>query len=395
MPSLPLHEKCTACGACIAICPQKCLSFETDELDNCYPTVTCSDKCTNCNLCIKVCPIINENVLRTPLKAFAGWSTDSELRSKSASGGIASALYRFAKSKGYHCFGAIQNKNRDVVIQEYDDTSNERVYQNSKYVYSDIGAAMDKIKGYLTSKCKVLVVGLPCQIAGLKKYLNKNYDDLITIDLICHGVCSSVYLKQHIKNIEEKAGIVADNISFRDPAFNTENFHFTLTNHEGNTFYNKTVNEDDIYQIGYHKAITYRENCYHCVFANSKRIGDLTLGDYWRIGEFYPFSYSKHKVSLIYANTKHGLSILNDAIDAGGVFCVERPIEEAIKVQGQLNKPSMITKEHKTFVRLYKKKRNFEIAGKKAMRLYLIENRFGCHKLFKVYRKLRRAITGS
>ena len=119
-------------------------------------------------------------------------------------------------------------------------------------------------------------------------------------------------------------------MSFRDPEFNTEKFHFTVREECRNVFYDKTLNQNDVYQIRYHQAIIYRRNCYSCKYAISERTGDIALGDYWLIGKNVPFEYDKDQVSLIFANTESVVKLVKTASDAKNPFVVESPVSEAV-----------------------------------------------------------------
>lgn len=266
-------------------------------------------------------------------------------------------------------------------------------YSNSKYVYGDISVILEDIERILNNhENKILVVGLPCQIAALKAFLRREYENLVTIDLICHGVSSGEYLKQHIKYIESKHNRKASRVSFRNPEFDTDEFHFTLEDEDG-IFYDKTPKEDDCYQIGYHNAIIYRQNCYQCEYSNTHRVADITVGDYWGIGRDIPFCYEKKNISLVFTNTSKGKDLLQAAVENNKVVAIERPIEESVKVQSQLNHPSKKSRQQVRFISDYDKNKFTEISMN-VMRLDRICNKYKMQRELKLLRRIRNKIMG-
>lgn len=370
MPRLALRENCTACGACINRCPKKCISFKTDKLDNLYPFVD-EAICIGCKQCEKVCPQLVQNdgdFLQTPLKAYAGWSNDSSVRKTSASGGAASAFYAYALKMGFSCYGVIIDEKWNLKYTKIINGEDYIKVRNSKYSFSDTSNIFYEIKNELDNGQTVVWIGLPCQTAGLRKYLGQDQTGLIAVDLICHGVCSNEYLKQYISSIEERYHQKYSQCFFRDANFDTSNFAFTLyTNTSREPDYIEQV-KDGLYSMGYHKGIIYRENCYHCKYAQLKRSGDITLADYWMIGQKIPFSYERNNVSLIFVNSSKGEQYLKSVVVAGLMTAVERPVEEAVEVQGQLKHPTIKSFEQYVFVKNYKKTGNFIMAISKATR---------------------------
>lgn len=381
-------NECTGCGICSAKCPKKCISMENDDTDNIYPKVD-ERQCIDCALCLSVCHANDNSVkLNEIQKAYAAWNTDQEMRKKGASGGVITGIYQFAEDRDYKYVGVQFDSLWNLEYKISSEKKDYLKYMNSKYVYADIRNILAEIEKKLKDGIKMIVIGIPCQIAALKKFLRKDYSNLITVDLICHGVCSNEYLKQHIDFIEKNTNKSTTKLYFRNPALDTDKFHFTLQQQE-EIFYDKTTLDDDYYQIGYHKAIIYRENCYSCKYAKKERIADITVGDYWKLGEEIPFDYDTKNVSLIFSNTKKGEELIKKARDEGYIFCVERPISESLKVQGQLNKPSMASKQHYIFMKQYRKYRNFEKACEKAMKIDIVCNKLGLQNELRILRRIK------
>lgn len=365
-------NECTACGACINICPLNCISFKLDEVE-CFQPVIDQKKCIGCGKCVKVCHLFKENLpLKRSEKVFVSWSRDEIIRKTSASGGIATELYKWGLENQYHCFGVEYSIEEGAFYKEISNFKQLNKIQNSKYVFSDTKDIYKKIKKYLKQKQKVLFIGLPCQVAGLFSFLGEKNSNLVTVDIICHGVCPNEYLKQHIQNIENKIKNKIDEISFRDSKFGTKNYRFTCKC-KNKYFYNKGVYENDIFQIGYHKALIYRENCFNCKYATNVRIGDITISDFSGLGQLAECNYNKENVSCVILSTKIGEEIFSNLNLNNRVESYQRPAEEAYSYEGQLKRPSIPHKQRKKFISLYKKSHDFKkSAGKSLFKNILI-----------------------
>ena len=204
--------------ACYNICPNNCINMEYNKFGELQPEID-EGKCINCNLCRKVCPNNSKINKNEPIMAFATWSKDESDRKTSTSGAIASIFYKQAIQNGYIVFGTSFDENL-ILKHSYTDKKEEVVkYKGSKYCQSYIDYSYKKVNDFLKEGKKVIFIGTPCQIEGLNKYLEfRNTDklNLITVDLVCHGVPSQQYLANYIKYIEKKYKKNATNVSFRD-----------------------------------------------------------------------------------------------------------------------------------------------------------------------------------
>ena len=352
MISLAEKELCTGCGACAFVCPKQCILMKSNEVGVIYPEINHTD-CISCNRCQKACPIISPVVRNSPYHAYAAWSCDDEERSTSASGGIASEIYRYSLSEGWNIVGAVQQKDFSVSLQLSDKIESIAQFKNSKYVFSSAYSLFPQIKNELKKGNNITVIGLPCQIAALRK-LFPDQGKLFLVDLVCHGTTPHDYLVQHIHALEKEYGKKAICMSFRDPYFYTHTFTLTLYDAEGKRFCERKIEEGDAYQVGYHKKITYRENCYHCPFANNRRMGDLTIADYHGLGKCAPCSFSSRNVSLILSNSEKGEDLVQELVEKDKITAYERPLEEPIQGEIQLRHPSIKTADRRDFERLYK-----------------------------------------
>lgn len=350
------RDLCSACWACREVCPKGCIDIEYDELAVPYPLID-NSRCIDCGLCKKICPNNSEVTFRFPKKVYAAWSKDADIRSTSASGGIATELYQLFLKDGGVAAGVVLNGECDakyVVLDRHSDLSSVR---NSKYTYSDSDGIYTKLRAYLDAGIDVLFIGLPCQVAALLKFLRKTYSNLTTVDIICHGVAPAEYLKQHVRHIESEQNKSASRCLFRDPRYKTHQFIFSLYDKDGRCFYHKRVASNDLYQLGYHKALIYRENCYRCKYARNERCSDLTIGDFSGLGRLEQCDFNNINVSCLMANTLKGEQVVE--LLSSTVELYSRPVREALDYERQLNAPSSRHPNREGFKSLFKQTGNF------------------------------------
>lgn len=374
------REVCTGCGACVNACPKSCIMWVKDDLDTFYPEIK-EDICIHCGACHRVCPNNNEIEYRLPIKTYAAWSIDKENRRTSASGGITSEFYLYTLRKGGFTCGAELTLDKGVnyiPLQRKEDINRVK---NSKYVYSHTNDIYKQVRLALKDDKFVFFVGLPCQVAGLKTFLGKNADDknLLTADIICHGVSNEDYLFQFVHAIEKKKKRKAEALFFRDPSYGTEAYVFTLRAKD--VFYKQNHFGTNLYYIGYMDELIYRENCYHCRYARKERISDLTFGDFDGLGKEKPVDYWTKQVSMCLVNTNKGEHFLREVSEH--LFLQERTLEEAVKPQRQLKMPAKGHPRRKEFVDEYKKTRNFNQVTHKILRDKIRNNII--QKLFNVF----------
>lgn len=356
------EHMCTLCKACALICPKDCISFEKDKLNN--EVAVKGEECIDCNLCERVCPACNEIELNDIKNCYAAWSLDTITRKRSASGGVASELYKYGLKQMSGVVVGVCIENNKAIYKVSEDECEIIRYQNSKYTLSDTNTVYKTIKEYLNNGREVTFVGVPCHVAGLKQYLSffkSNMSRLFCIDLVCHGCVSPDYLQEHIQYIEKKKCIKVDDVCFRNEIYGTENFVFTLSS-KGEIKYKKKVYRNDQYQIGYHKGIIYRDNCYLCKYAQEKRVGDLTLADFSGVGSVKSTKYTNKKVSCVLANSQKGLERIKKMSQLKMIYLEERPIEEEMQHERQLHKPTEMTKEAYDFRKAYSQGRSFDQA---------------------------------
>lgn len=196
-------KDCCGCHACVSVCAKHCITMQTDSEGFLYPVVD-KDSCTDCGLCEKVCPVIHQSAPVGPQATYIAINRDEGIRLQSSSGGIFSLLAEKIISEGGVVFGARFDENWDVVHAWTDTIEGIAPFRSSKYVQSRIGNTYREARAFLQQGRKVLFSGTPCQIAGLKKYLRKEYDNLLTVDFICHGVPSAGVWQRYLSELREE-----------------------------------------------------------------------------------------------------------------------------------------------------------------------------------------------
>lgn len=367
------ENECTGCNACVNVCPKNAIATKKVLSGSFFMEID-EQKCINCGKCEKVCPNNAEPQYHYPLQAYAGWATSSAVQVHAASGGAASSFYRYAVKNQIKFAGVQMNKEFEAHFKLGENKEDIIAFRNSKYTFSFMDDIYIKIEQFLKEKQRVLFIGLPCQVAAITNYVAKltEKDNLITVDIVCHGTPPANYLQEHIRAVAKKKRSAYDMCYFRDPLYETDKFVFSLyKDNKKNPDYHKRVNSDDLFQIGYHKSYIYRENCYNCKFAKRQRVGDLTISDYW--GE--PLDKNAKQLSNILVNTEKGKVFLEKVKEDGLLTLYERDLEEPFRLDKQLNHPSVKTKEREKFISEYINCQDYEKAAYKIFGKAAVKNR--------------------
>ena len=341
-------EKCYGCGACEKVCPKKCVEMQEDEEGFLYPEINISN-CTNCDLCRKCCPNKNLFIKKVLLKEpniYAVLNIQDKERENSSSGGAFPLFaYEVLKQKGI-IFGATFNKDFVVIHQEAQNEKEMQVFRGSKYVQSNLKDTYIKAENYLKQNRKVLYTGTPCQIAGLYSYLKQDYENLYTMDLICHGTPSPKVFKDYLQYIKKNNTI--KEINFRDKSFGWENSKIRITFEQG-VAYIESKEKDIFYQL-FLKNYILRPSCHECKFTKINRESDITIGDYWGVNKHKPHMNDGKGTSLVIVNSKKGKEFF-DLIKNNFTF------EECTKneaMQYNLQNPSIANENREVFFKFYK-----------------------------------------
>lgn len=349
MISLADKQKCTGCMACLQVCPVKCISVREDDLGDLYPYID-RDTCIECGSCVKVCPEISikhKGSMKKADQAYAVWSLNRNSRSASTSGGVAAEFYESALNQGYWICGVRYEEEYHVRHFLTKDQKDISAFRQSKYVYSETENIYGQIKELLRKREKVLFISLPCKVAGLYSFLgDKLVENLLTVDIVCHGTPPYAQLKEHIKKV---AILDHGQLTFRKD----NEYIFEMTDNN-EIVYSKTGRQDN-YLAAFLEGLNYRPSCYNCSYARPERISDITIGDFWGLGSETPWNYPyTGSISAVLINTEKGRKFWDECRER--FFSEERSVEEAVKGNAQLNHPTPAHPKRAEFERLYKQK---------------------------------------
>lgn len=327
------YQKCTGCGACVQTCLISCIEWETKELGFQYPIVN-KEKCINCGNCVNVCPINISSRVSSHRRAYAVVNRNKEVLYNSTSGGMFSALAHYTLKNNGVVYGCSMEPGFIVRHIRVDNEQDLDKLRGSKYVQSDTSDTFIKVIDDLNNGKLVLYTGTPCQIAGLKAVIKKQYDNLITADVICHGVGSQLYFNRFLDALEKREGKLLS-LRFRSKKYVGWSCGGELLSENGKNrpFYNS----NNYYYHYFLNGDIYRQSCYICRYANIDREGDFTLGDFWGIEKLKTDLNTYDGCSLVIVNNKKALNVFSQLGDIE--FC-EVNLETAIMFNEQLSKPS-------------------------------------------------------
>ncbi len=277
-------EDCTGCSACMNVCNHKAISMKSDAEGFLRPTID-TQLCVNCGLCQKVCPINYPPQFHPALQAYSGWSSNESVRLGSSSGGAFSEIARPIIASGGVVFGCGLDDKLQAVHMYVEDMATLRTkLSGSKYVQSRIGNSYQKAKSFLKEGRKVLFSGTPCQIAGLHNYLHRDYPNLWTVDIICHGVPSPKIFEDYKKYMSKRHHMQIYDVKFRCKKSSWIFFNMTLKGHVEKNNVNEAYEGayyEDPYIRGFQRDNFLRPSCYGCKFARIERPSDFTIADWW------------------------------------------------------------------------------------------------------------------
>lgn len=357
-------KDCCGCGACVNICPKIAIHMEKDEYGFVYPRIDVK-KCVECGACKKVCAFQNETTKRQPQRVYAIASKNNSLVNKSASGGLFATMAMCVLEQGGCVYGAVmQHEEHELHVLHVCCETREELYrlQGSKYVQSSLGDIFKDVQKKLKNDIFVLFSGTPCQVDALKSYLRKDYPNLLTVDIICHGVPSEQFFNDYIHYAEKKIGGEISEFKFRDKS---AGWGYNLTakyiKSDGSIGYNRTASSDSSYFDMFINSIALRENCYNCKYTNENRVGDITIGDYWGIEEEHPETLKqnggllseKNGISVSLLNTEKGIAFFEEIKEMFDYY--ESTFEKAAKRNTQLVHPVNLTKVRGNVLEMYRK----------------------------------------
>lgn len=339
MPLLSDPCRCTGCAACMNVCAKQAITMRADKEGFLQPSVD-EALCVQCGLCTKTCPVLS------PLppwggagpEVYAAWHRGD--RRVSSSGGAFSAFARRTLEKKGVVFGAAFDDRlhlRHVGVMDVEELS---ALRGSKYVQSEIGDTFGRIRNELKNGREVMFCGTPCQVAGLRSFLHKPYDNLLTLDLACHGVPSERVFHRYLKKLKNRLGFAEKGLCIENYEFRRRDGWGKAPSVSTGSNCHQLYGVDALYMEAFNASALFRKSCYHCPFAALPRIGDITIADFWGIGRHgVPFKHDVMKgVSLVIANSERGKRAMEDLGDE--TFTERRTLEEALVENHNLNHSS-------------------------------------------------------
>lgn len=399
--------QCCACNACVQICPKQCVQMQEDNEGFLYPVVN-ESICTDCGLCERVCPVINQDEPRKPLKVYAAKNRNEEIRRQSSSGGIFTPLAESVIREGGVIFGAKFDKDWNVVHAWTDTIEGIADFRGSKYVQSTIGDTYREAREFLKQGRKVLFSGTPCQIAGLRKFLRKEYDNLLTVDVVCHGVPSPLVWRKYLEETREKLRAERDagkntvssslmdlpvitGISFRDKTHGWKKYGFRLRYAAFKAAENslpvpandseRTLLQpfpENVFMKGFLSNLYLRPSCYACSSRTGKSGSDITIADFWGVQNYYPEFDDDRGVGLVLVNTDRG----RKAYEQVNTINLETTYEQALNQNPCIEHSVPRTKHVKAFWD------NFSLKGMDAVEGIICKMKSGV--IIRLYRMGRR-----
>lgn len=303
-------KNCTGCSACFASCPKNAISLVPNKEGFLYPQID-SLKCVQCALCEKVCPALNIQLGKNQNpKAFAVINNDEKIRMESSSGGVFTAVAKKIIEENGIVFGVKLDAQQKAVFSFTENEEGLSKFRGSKYVQAQVGNAFKECKNFLIENKKVLFTGTPCQIEGLKLFLGKEYENLLTMDIICHGVPSPLVWKKYTEFREKKfaSRIVKTAFRRKNDGWKQFSLSFTFAN---DSEYCASLKKDPYLKI-FLKDVCLRESCYNCPSKKLNRVSDITIADFWGIKNFAPEFDDDKGTSLVIVHSKKGEEIFSD-----------------------------------------------------------------------------------
>lgn len=375
-------RNCTGCGACVNACPLHIISMKEDDEGFVYPVIE-KETCIDCHLCEKRCPMLMErDAVCTSYQDFplffAGQLKNKDDLMEVSSGGAFWAFAQTVIEGGGVVYGAVQENVDQIYHIRAANLDEIKKIRRSKYFQSDTRLTFCQAKEDLKNGLTVLFSGTGCQIAGLKAYLNKDYNNLYTCEVICHGVPSRKVWNAYRKEKEQMEGKQITGLIFRDKSAGWSKNQYKISYHDGTE--EKEASIKQLFHAGYLKGLFYRPSCGCCMFASLPRVADITLADYWKYEGRFCQPGEDMGVSLIAVNNEKGKSLLQQATLYMEFDPTER--ELALRSCKHMDEHPTENSDRNRFFRLFFK-RGYHVAARK----YIVGN--PCKRFFS---KLKRII---
>lgn len=330
---------CNGCTACSLVCPVHCIEMKEDNEGFIYPVVD-ESRCIHCGRCLKTCSNYKEQKIGDKITPFAVVNKDNKILDKSTSGGVFYALLTtLFKDQNTVCYGAAYDKKLVVKHMRAASLKDAMKFMGSKYVRSNIEGIYEAVKKDLVDGKKVLFTATPCETFGLYTYLGKNYENLITCDIICHSNPSPKVLSKYFKALELREGSKLKKYTFRAKSNGWAN---PLPIAE---FANGTMLEEDTYQKAFSRVLISRPCCSDCKFTTPQKVADITIGDFWGVEKLTNIKEFSKGISIVFANNNKGLEII-ESLENVNIFKLD---ENENYLKYNHNKPEKPHRNRKKF----------------------------------------------
>lgn len=304
-------NRCSGCSACYAVCPKNCISMKADKEGFLYPEVD-ETKCIHCNKCKAVCPF--ENLTSDEIVIPTAWganANDEKLRLVSSSGGVFSLLAKYTLNVGGTVCGSAMSDDCKYAHHVFaDDESQLAKLRGSKYLQSFVEDTYKQTKEKLEKGTAVLYLGTPCQIAGLKAFLSKEYTNLLCVGIFCHGAPSPALWSEYVEYCNEKLGAPIANVQFRNKDKGWNKFGLRMETETG-VVQNKIAQKDP-YMRMFLRNFSLRPSCYQCTAKNNACNADLMIGDFWGVQSIVEELYDNAGTSVIFAYSEKGKRVIDE-----------------------------------------------------------------------------------
>ena len=302
------QHNCCGCEACVQACPKNCISFEEDAEGFRYPKVD-SSICVECGACEKVCPMITPYETRKPQQVLAAINPDEKIREQSSSGGIFSILAENVIREGGVVFGVRFDERWQAVFDHAETVEGLSAFRGSKYLQARVGNAFKEARDFLKAERKVLFSGTPCQIAALRRFLHRDYENLLCVDFICHGVPSPKVWQLYLDEVTQNALHAIRDVQFRNKKQGWKRFNFDMTYDADGQHYNiSSWHRENHYMRIFLDDVILRPSCYACKAKGGRSHSDLTIADFWGIDLLHPQMDDDRGTSLVLLHTEKGVA---------------------------------------------------------------------------------------
>ncbi|MFR7991436.1 MAG: Coenzyme F420 hydrogenase/dehydrogenase, beta subunit C-terminal domain [Lachnospiraceae bacterium] len=327
-------EKCCGCTACANICPKKCITMQADEEGFLYPVVE-SESCIHCNLCEKVCPVVHNANRSSIEKAFIVRNKNEEIVHTSSSGGFFAALCAYVIEKKGVVFGAGFGSDWEVRHCRANSIDECKSFQGSKYVQSNMEGVFPSIKKLLNEGVLVCFSGTPCQTEGLVNFLGEMYDNLILVDLVCHGVPSPKLWRLYLALMTKRYTSKIKDVNFRSKKYGYQSSAMSLKFENGTEYCGSA--RVDIMLKSFFSHISLRPICYSCPFKGERRVADFTIYDCWHAASILAIKDDDMGYTSVLVRNANALRIITALEKYLDIY--EKPIAKILPINGgMLNK---------------------------------------------------------